>query len=304
MKILVTGALGFIGGALVEHFCEAGHEVFAVDREPKRADLHPEANFFQVELSDRSGVNELAMACENLDALFHFAGQSSAEASMIDPLEDFRSNYLSTVNLVNSFGSAPLYFFASSMAVYGDAQGVVAESDLPRPVSNYGLHKRMSERFLLGAASINRVAILRMFNVYGPGQNLNRLDQGMLSIYLGMALKNKSVEVKGPTDRIRDFVWVYDLVQILEDMLNRGVQGKVILNVSTGRVVTVDQAIRALSKALDVELISSQIKGTRGDVKGFSGSTHLREANFGIRDMVMLNEGLAWWVQALETESS
>lgn len=303
MKILVTGALGFIGGALVDHFCEAGHEVFAVDRKPKRADLHPEANFFQVELSNHSGVNELAMACEKVDAVFHFAGQSSAEASMTDPIEDLRSNYLSTVNLVKCFGSAPLYFFASSMAVYGDTQGVATERDLPRPVSNYGLHKRMSEKFLLGSASINRVAILRMFNVYGPGQNLNRLDQGMLSIYLGMALKNRRLEVKGPTDRTRDFVWVFDLIHILEDMLKVGVKGKVILNVSTGRVVTVDQAIRSLSNALGAELVSSQLRRTRGDVKGFSGSTDLREANFGTWTMVTLDEGLARWVQALETQS-
>jgi UDP-glucose 4-epimerase len=86
-----------------------------------------------------------------------------------------------------------------------------------------------------------------MFNVYGPGQNLENLKQGMVSIYLAHLLQNKPIVVKGSLDRVRDFVFISDVVAAWQRALVRPVQG--IFNLGTGIPTTVGSLLRKLLRA-------------------------------------------------------
>ena len=103
-----------------------------------------------------------------------------------------------------------------------------------------------------------------MFNVYGPGQDLNNLRQGMVSIYLAQALKNKKIIVKGSLNRIRDFIYIDDVVNLIwVKSLNDNIYNQTI-NLSSGEPTSVKKLlseIRLLIPGTKVIKATS----TRGD---------------------------------------
>ena len=135
------------------------------------------------------------------------------------------------------------------MSVYGNAPDSEAGSlseELPAfPISNYGVSKLAAETFLRAQTHMSSLS-LRMFNVYGPGQNLKRLDQGMVSIFLAQALAEQSVEVKGSKDRIRDFVFIDDVVEVWLRALYFDFDRHLNLNVGTGIGSTVESLVHKI----------------------------------------------------------
>ena len=103
------------------------------------------------------------------------------------------------------------FLYASSMAVYGDGAAPMEEDAPCVPKSHYGVSKLTSEHLLrLAAQQGISCTSFRMFSVYGPGQNLENLKQGMVSIYLAYMLRGVSVPVTGSLERIRDFIYIDD----------------------------------------------------------------------------------------------
>ena len=93
-----------------------------------------------------------------------------------------------------------------------------------------------------------------MFSVYGPGQNLSNLRQGMASIFLAYLLRGETVPVLGSLDRVRDFVFIDDVVDLWAGALDRPVTPSTVYNVGTGQGTTVEALIRALIGALGLPL--------------------------------------------------
>ena len=99
------------------------------------------------------------------------------------------------------------------MSVYGEVKSAASEdNDAPNPISIYGQNKLSSEKFFSILLPNIPVINFRMFNVYGPGQCFNDLKQGMVSIFLAMAINKNEIEIKGPIDRIRDFIYIDDVI--------------------------------------------------------------------------------------------
>ena len=102
-----------------------------------------------------------------------------------------------------------------------------------------------------------------MFNIYGPGQDLSNLRQGMVSIYLAQAIKNKKIKVKGSLNRIRDFVYIDDVVDIWIKALHKNIKNETI-NISTGIPVSVKELLVSI-KTLIPKVKIIQASSTRGD---------------------------------------
>jgi UDP-glucose 4-epimerase len=138
-----------------------------------------------------------------------------------------------------------------------------------------------------------------MFNVYGPGQDLSNLRQGMVSIYLAQALASGKIEVKGSTDRFRDFVYIDDVVEAwLRAAVNPAAAGR-IFNVATGVRTTVGELLERVCALVPDS--SFYIQGaTPGDQSGiYADTTNLRE-RLGVSDFTQLDAGLrafANWAQ-------
>ncbi len=300
-QILVTGGAGFIGSHLCRRLISLGYEITVVDNLSTgfRKNVPPEARFLKLDLTGLDFVRELPAG--PYEAVCHLAGQSSGEKSFEDPLYDLDANARSTLLLARWAleNAVPTFVHASSMGVYGQVSDhPVKESAVVQPISYYGSSKYSAERILQVAARQGlRTVSFRMFNVYGPGQNLADNKQGMVSIYLAQLLKGESLVVKGSLDRIRDFVYVDDVVTAWEMPLEKPVSG--VFNVGSGLGIEVRTLIAELLAACKLEEnypIHEQ-EGTPGDVFAVSADISAIKGVLGWEPKVSLREGLTRMVE-------
>jgi len=214
-KILITGVAGFIGSNVASRFLREGYSVVGVDDlSGGHLENIPEGvEFIKGDLALASTIAMLPCDCRKI---LHLAGQSSGEISFDDPAADLEKNTVSTLNLIH-YGienKIERLVYASSMSTYGAVPDeAISESNECRPLSCYGVAKYTSEEYLRVYQGKLASVSLRMFNVYGPGQDLSNLRQGMVSIFLAQALANGQIEVKGSTDRFRDLIFIDDVVE-------------------------------------------------------------------------------------------
>ncbi len=273
---LVTGAAGFIGAATARQLIAAGNRVVTVDNlsTGKGSNIPEKCIFIKGNDYDTAVLEELKNY--QFEAIIHIAGQSSGEVSFENPVYDLQTNTQSTLMLLNLARAmnCKKFIYASSMSVYGDADiEFVKEETLPCPKSFYAVGKMASEHYMRIYSSFGICCTaLRFFNVYGVGQNMSNLKQGMASIYLAMALKDKRILVKGSKERFRDFVYIDDVVEAVLKAEKRKM-GSIfeIYNVSTGVKNTVEDVITEIRKNLPFAVEVEYTEGTPGDQRGVYG---------------------------------
>ena len=235
-RVLVTGGAGFIGSHLARALLDDGWSVDVADDLSSGSDgnVPNGARLHRVDLGERGAVDALPDA--RYDAIAHVAGQSSGEKSFDDPPRDLDSNARSTVALADwaLARGVPRFVHASSMGVYGQVGHAASEESTPtEPVSWYGASKLAAERALAVAEARGlSTCSLRMFSIYGPGQDLREMRQGMVSIFLSFMLQGEPIGVRGSLDRVRDFVFIDDCVEAWRLALEGDARGA--LNVGTG----------------------------------------------------------------------
>lgn len=294
--VLLTGGAGFIGAQLARSLLGDGYEVVVVDdlSSGRRENVPDEADLLELDLAREESVRKLPE--RRYDAVLHLAGQPSGEKSFDDPAADFDANARSTVLLASWAADAgvPVFLHASSMAVYGEPDSLpVPEGAHARPLSHYGASKRAAEHTLAVAGRRGmRTCSLRMFNVYGPGQDLSNLRQGMVSIYLAYLLRAQPLVVRGPLDRVRDFVYVDDVVQAWRLALERPASGP--LNIAAGRPTSVGELVELLLVAcgLPGDHPVEVAPGTPGDVHAIWADVSAAASALGWAAGVSLEEGL------------
>ncbi len=269
---LVTGAAGFIGAAVAKRLLEGGHRVVTIDNLSTgyRENIPKGVEFVEGDCADPT-VYEQIPRCR-YDAILHIAGQSSGEVSFDDPIYDIRTNAESTLLQLKfaQRNGCDRLVYASTMSVYGvKPEGAISEQEECCPESFYGVGKLASEHYLriyqqYGIKSTG----LRLFNVYGPGQNLQNLRQGMVSIFLAQMINDGHIHVKGSADRFRDFIYIDDVVDVFLNCLASEQSSGRMINVGTGQKTTVGQLVDALVE-FDEESISVEYQGsTPGDILG------------------------------------
>jgi UDP-glucose 4-epimerase len=216
--ILITGGAGFIGSHIAKRLIYEGHDVTIVDNLTTGFEwnIPSEATFVRADISKKSMFKKIPE--KSYDAVFHLAAQSSGEISHEKPELDLKVNTLSTLLLLNWCMKmhVPRFIYASSMAVYGDAAcSPVSEDYSCQPLSFYGISKLSSEHYVqhFSKKGLNTTCF-RMFSVYGPGQNMENMKQGMVSIFLAYLLNGEPIWVKGSGDRFRDFIFIDDVVDV------------------------------------------------------------------------------------------
>jgi UDP-glucose 4-epimerase len=297
-RFLVTGGAGFIGSALTRRLIQQNHEVVVIDNLSKGiiANIPEGVKLFKFDLIQFPEF--LVQDGKSFDAVFHLAGQSSGERSMNDPRTDLNSNVLSTYSIIKlaQILKIPKLVYSSSMAVYGEQERLpVSEITSPDPLTPYGVHKLASEQLLKIASKEFKISIsvLRLFNVYGPGQDLGDKDQGMLSIYLSYALDNCPVLVKGSLLRLRDFIYIDDVIEAMKLVSKNIFPGYEVLNICTGVGTQISDLIQKIF--VQVKTGNTKIQntsGTPGDQFKIIGSTKLMWERYNWRYSVDLDSGL------------
>jgi UDP-glucose 4-epimerase len=292
-KILITGVAGFIGSHVARRFLAEGYKVIGVDdlSGGKLENVPPCIDFIKGDLALAETIGQIPAGCERI---LHLAGQSSGEISFDDPVADLQKNTISTLNLIR-YGianKAERIVYASSMSVYGSVPDEpISERQDPRPLSCYGVGKLASEGYLRIYKDQLPFVALRMFNVYGPGQDLSNLRQGMASIYLAQALNNGRIEVKGSTNRFRDFVYIDDVVEAWWRAASYPAARNQVLNLGTGCKTTVGKLLEKV--CANVPGSEFFVQGsTPGDQTGIFADVGRLEEILGLNQFTKLDTGL------------
>jgi UDP-glucose 4-epimerase len=223
---LVTGGLGFIGSNLALALAASGARVAVVDAlVPQHGGDRRNLDGAEVEIpvtvadiGDRAAMTPLL---ESADVVFNVAGQVSHLESMTDPLRDLDLNvrsHLALLELIREVRPGAVVVHTSTRQVYGRPRYLPVDEDHPiTPVDVNGVDKLAAEQLHLLYATVHdmTVSALRLTNVYGPRQSLERDGLGFLPVFVRRALRGQPIEVYGDGQQLRDCLHVDDVVRAL-----------------------------------------------------------------------------------------
>jgi len=300
MKIVITGGSGYVGSKIIKKLIKSNHKFIIIDKIINETDLIDSTNVesINVDITDYEKLSSLKI--NNVDVVMHLAAQSSGPKSIEIPQKDININIIGTLNIIkwSNLNNVNKIIFASSFVVYGDQYDneKVSENTIPNPKSIYALSKFYCEKLFDIYASHLGIQwnILRMFNIYGPGQDLSRSDQGMVSIFMNLVMKNDYVDIKGSLDRFRDFVYIDDVVDAWELCLLDKDNNNQIFNLGSGEKTTVKFLIDTLSKSFSKEnIIIRELEGTPGDILGCYADISKISNNLGYKPKFNIENGLS-----------
>ena len=299
MRIVVTGAAGFIGSTLSEALVAAGHDVVGLDafidyypRPMKEANLAgladaPSFRFGEVDLR----TDDLDPWLDGADAILHEAAMAGLMRSWTD-LELYTScNILATNRLIEAARRARVrrFVLASTSSVYGTE--AVGDEDRPlEPSSPYGITKLAAEKLVLAHVALHEfpATIIRYFSIYGPRQ---RPDMAYHKFIEAM-LDRQPITVYGDGEQTRSNTYIDDAVTGTILALERGAMGG-IYNIGGGRTISLNEAIALIGEHVGVEPIVEREAARPGDQRHTSADVARARAALGYAPTVEPAEGLA-----------
>jgi UDP-glucuronate 4-epimerase len=303
MRVLVTGAAGFIGSHLCDRLVGDGHEVRMVDsltdyydRDVKIRNLSQLMQGSDLKLDNRDlardSIDELV---DGVDAIIHLAGQPGVRLSWSSAFSLYvERNLITTQRLLESASAFGIKKFvvASSSSVYGQASSYpTSETSPTKPFSPYGVTKLAAESLCSAYAEnlgLNTVA-LRYFTVYGPRQ---RPDMAFHR-FIECALDGRALPVYGDGHQVRDFTYVDDIVDATVKAAEVHLEGAVTINVAGGSSAELGDVLDLVSETTGHALEINRQPAQSGDVQTTGGTIDRASELLGWRPTVSLSEGLA-----------
>jgi UDP-glucose 4-epimerase len=257
VRVLVTGAAGYVGRAVVNRLSEAGHDVVALVRSTPTPPLPCE-----IQVGDLLNAASLVPAVREADAVCHLAAQTRVRESFECPVAYFQTNVTGTLNLLDVLaaerdrtGRASSVVLASTGAVYGvPEQQPIREDIPPQPLNPYGASKLAAEEAVRWQAATGAIGavILRTFNVSGAINGFSDPDETRiipraLAVAAGTA---DQLGVNGDGTAIRDYVHVDDLARAFAAAIDACRPGNTdVYNVGSGKGASIRDVIDAVERS-------------------------------------------------------
>jgi nucleoside-diphosphate-sugar epimerase len=300
MRVVITGAAGFIGSHLSEHMLASGHDVLGVDaftpfyeRTLKERNLtgplaHGAYRFVEADLRDA----DLPELVRGADVVVHLAAQPGVRHSWGDSFDVYTGhNILATQRVLESavIASVPRVVFASSSSIYGSAETMPTTEDVrPRPISPYGVTKLAGESLLHAYSQYGvSTAALRYFTVYGPRQ---RPDMAIRR-FITSALTGEVMPLFGTGNQRRDFTYVDDIVRATAAVAESDVEGA--FNIGGTNPVSLNELFETIERVVGRPVNLDRQPALAGDPPSTSSCVERAAAAFGYRPTVGLADGIA-----------
>ncbi|RDI44599.1 NAD-dependent epimerase/dehydratase family protein [Aquicella lusitana] len=300
-RILVTGGAGFIGSHTVDLLLQQDREVVVLDNlfsgKLKNLDLkHPNLEFVEGDVLEYPLIEDLLTHC---DAVLHLAAIASVPQSIENPIYTFQVNtqgFLHVLEAVRSSGRPIRLVYASSAAVYGEAQSLPCRDDAPLSgmlLSPYALQKKQDEDYadlyerLHGVKSL----ALRYFNVYGERQDPHSPYSGVISRFLDAYQNSAELTIFGDGRQSRDFIHVSDVARANWLALQGSHAGAI--NIATGHPETLLNLIQCLEEAGGRPAKLRFEPARAGDIPSSYASVTEAEMHIGFTATLPLKEGIS-----------
>ena len=285
-KYLITGGCGFIGTNLIQKIKNLHEDtkirVLDNEIEGKVNDLLKVSEIDEDLKSqnketvtfikgDIRNLDTCKIATEEIDVVIHLAANTGVLTSVNEPLNDFNSNAIGTLNMLEAsrINKIAKFIFSSSGAPLGNAAAPIHELVAPMPVSPYGSSKLAGEAYCSSYFNSYdlKTIVLRFSNVYGPKSHRKT---NIIPNFINKALKNINCEIYGDGKQSRDFLYIDDLLDGLLKAADLQ-DGGHIIHLASGTETSVNEVVKELKKYLieylNIEMKYSHIPEKKGEVR-------------------------------------
>jgi UDP-glucose 4-epimerase len=298
MRVLITGGAGFLGAALANRLVQpdAGHTVLVLDDlsagDPRR--LAPEVLLSRGDVKD---VPNLWTLLQGVDCVYHLAARVRVPESIHYPSDYNAVNVGGTVAVMEAMRDTGVrrVVFASSGALYGEqAHQPIDERQMPNPNSPYGVSKIAAEHYVstLGALYGIETVSLRIFNVYGPGQDLPPSYPPVIPHLLKQALTGGSLVILGEGTQTRDFVYVDNVVDALLLASTATNVNRAVINIGSGQEVSVNELAALVGRVTEKRVNVLHNRTQSGGVSRLVADVRLAQELLGWAPCTSLEQGL------------
>ncbi len=275
MKVIVTGAAGFIGSAVCRELLRNGSDVIGIDNynphysvEIKKSNISslskdPGFKFISSNIEEKEGLIRIIRNSE-ADNIVHMAAEVGSRISAFRPNAYYRVNVLGTQNVLDAalLSGIKKVVIASSSTVYHGETKCILNEDLSEisPSTPYAVSKRINE--LMGEITTrnNKISViaLRIFSAYGPGQ---RPDLA-IHRFVERIVSGKELELLTGNNNVRDYVYVEDIAKSVLSSLEK-LEGYKVVNIGSGEGISLNKLVGLIENTIGerakIRLIESPV---------------------------------------------
>ena len=318
MKVLITGAAGFIGSALALKLFERGDEVVGIDNmndyydvNLKKARLarlqeHKGFTFHQLNIADKDAILALEDSLDDVTHVVNLAAQAGVRYSLINPFAYVETNVMGFVTMAELARRLPKleqFVYASSSSVYGGNTKTpfAVEDPVEKPISLYAATKRSDELMAYTYAHLYKMPCtgLRFFTVYGPW---GRPDMAAY-MFATNILAGKPIPVFNNGDMRRDFTYIDDIVAGVIGVLDHpfstpaGIAPTRLYNIGNSQTESLMDYIGEIEKALGKKAIYDFLPMQPGDVPETFADVEASKRELGYSPKTTIREGIPAFIE-------
>ncbi len=295
MRILVTGAGGFIGSNLSRRLVSDGHDVIGLDNFSHGIpeNVPKEVRIEKADIRSR----DIAALFSGVDAVFHLAAKNEIRSCQEDPVGTMEMNVVGTANIFDVSRKAGV-----KKVVY--AQSSVLEEGEARLKGFYAISKKADELLAAGFEDIGLTTVgLRYFNVYGPGQDYRRSSPPIMSRFISTLVQGKTpILFEGDDVNKRDFIHIDDLNDFHMLCINDGRVDHRMFRLGSGKNYSMKEVLDMVQKVLGTNAVPELRPRIPGDPTVQTLADISDAATLGWKPEVGLEEGIQSMVPYIKTE--
>jgi UDP-glucose 4-epimerase len=296
MKLLITGAAGFLGSALANRLVREGHQVRGLDdlSTGDSSRLNADVDFTRADVCDRP---KLWALLQDVDCVYHLAAKVSVPESVLHPREYNKVNVGGTVSVMEAMRDVGVQrvVLISSGAVYGDKQQQpLSEETPPDPRSPYAVSKLAAEHYVrtIGALWGIETVGLRVFNAYGPGQPMPTDHAPVIPRFLRLAVRGGTMVIHGKGEQKRDFVYLDDVVESMVAAATAPNVNRLVINVGSGEDLSITSLVQHIAECVGASVDWMFLEDQDPGPSRMCADIRLARKLLGYRPRVKLAEGL------------